>query len=136
MRKLYYPKFYFKVNLNYGDTICHTYNLDAYRYIDIDKIEKYVKCFENISEFVYEFSPCVMTDYNLFKKQKCFKFDYNQKYMYYNDIKNIEVRREYIELDSNITMKKLFNKLNYEEYLQLIFDKEHELKSVLLKENM
>ena len=137
MRKLYVPQRMFYIKFKDGTDYIHEENC-ILKYVDKSNVDDKYRLYCNIDEFINNLHHYVTTGKTLFTKRKYFYFNcYNYiKPYYYDDIDIIKTWIEYKDVDCTYTIEELSNQLQYEEYLQLVFDKENELKSVLLKENM
>lgn len=129
MKSLHYPIRLFKVTFKNGKTY------EANRFCNMsysepcDKIED-VYASENINDFIEKYSYCIIIDYT-WRFKKYIVFDGYCKKILLNDIESIEVSKKHTHVDRCNTIERIGKELPYDEFMQFIFDKEQELRSVI-----
>lgn len=129
MGKLHYPIWVFKVIFKNGEEYTTKRSCTMSYSEPDDKIENtYTQ--DAISDFIEKYHFFIYTDYT-WRFKKYIRFDGDSKKILISDIANIEVSMTHRGVREYATIKEIGKALKYEEFLQFIFDKEQELKSVI-----
>lgn len=133
MKKLHYPIREFVTTLNNGETYTETYAETRYctmRYSEPnDRIENTYSC-SNIRDFIEKYCLYIYTDLT-WKFKKYIRFDGMNKKILISDINSIVVSMKHEEVPNYRTINDIGKKLPHDEFLQFVFDKEQELRSVI-----
>lgn len=134
MKKLHYPVRVFKVILKRGEE----YTADrrcVMRYAEpTDGVEDIYTTTDQIRDFIKKYCSYTYTDYT-WKFKKYITFDGYSRKLLIDDIQRIEVSMTHKNVEDYKTIKSIGNELKYDEFLQFVFDKEQELKSIIMNMN-
>jgi len=140
MRQLYQPLVIIKVRMKSGEVIKKkTYCSLRYGEIPQDKIETY----HDVKEFMDKYSPhyvhwyCTILERNMWKKIELYNSSRgNYEVLKICDIDYITVSTIYNTKVYSMSLKELCDKLDSDEFLQYLYDKEKEFKGKDILESL
>lgn len=143
MKKVYQQKTKIKLNLVNRDTLQYE-DVSNLRYGEVPKNKQYVRNFDS-TEFESEYFKELYSEFcnfryerfqmwkTLFKKRLYIEdLFYHERRIYKDRIVSCEYEKTY-EIVSNATTKQLKEDLTFNEYSELVFDREQELKKLIIE---
>lgn len=131
MKKLYYPIVEFAVNFKDGNIRNHTHRCNVMRYdIPNDCIENNYNSIK-LEDFIKDYRWFVYVGMTAMRKRKYFYFKHESEKIFLDEIESIAVMSKHSDVRASASIRDIGESLPYEEFLQFVFDKEQELKSVV-----